>query len=488
MNKTASVVVGVVVVAGIAWVGASYYTGTQVEKELQASIAKLNEQIKTSAPGTDLTFALASFERGAFSSNARYSVKARYGAAKTPAEFILTDHIEHGPFPLGRLKSGHIGPVMATSHAQLEKNADSAGWFAATKEVAPFVSDVSISYGNNIDGTIKFAAAEVQKNDLAFKFSGLTLDVDADRNGERARVNGSMDTLTLSGKSRETGEPFNLAVAGLALASDMKLGATQLYTGSSDLTIKAFTLAPEPARPVVLNGYAQRVKLDDAGGKYAANVAYEVAMVSVAGKDIAGGQFVVGAKNLDPVAVKALSDVYRQAATRRMRESDDNATQGLLPEETAQFQAAIESLLAASPSITIDPLLVKTDKGEGRFTLALDLTKPAQPAAGFTTAIQQSIRKLDARLQIAKPMIAGLLTQSMVQPGQDAAQAAQQATAQTEMIGGMALQSGIAKVEGDNLVSTLNYADGQVDFNGKKMPLAQFMQMVMSLAMGGMAR
>jgi len=43
----------------------------------------------------------------------------------------------------------------------------------------------------------------------------------------------------------------------------------------------------------------------------------------------------------------------------------------------------------------------------------------------------------------------------------------------------MALQSGMATVKGDDVVSNLHYADGMVDFNGKKMTVEEF---VMSLA------
>lgn len=36
------------------------------------------------------------------------------------------------------------------------------------------------------------------------------------------------------------------------------------------------------------------------------------------------------------------------------------------------------------------------------------------------------------------------------------------------MVGMMALQSGMATVQGDDVVSSLHYADGMVDFNGRK--------------------
>ena len=38
----------------------------------------------------------------------------------------------------------------------------------------------------------------------------------------------------------------------------------------------------------------------------------------------------------------------------------------------------------------------------------------------------------------------------------------------------MALQSGMGTVQGDDVISSLNYADGIVDFNGRKMTLTEF--------------
>lgn len=38
----------------------------------------------------------------------------------------------------------------------------------------------------------------------------------------------------------------------------------------------------------------------------------------------------------------------------------------------------------------------------------------------------------------------------------------------------MAVQSGLATVQGDDVVSSLHYADGMVDFNGQKMTVEEF--------------
>ena len=63
---------------------------------------------------------------------------------------------------------------------------------------------------------------------------------------------------------------------------------------------------------------------------------------------------------------------------------------------------------------------------------------------------------------------------------------AQVASVNSEMAGIIAVQTGLAKVEGSNIVASLNYAAGQVDFNGQKMSLEDFINQMMT-RFGGMA-
>ncbi len=56
----------------------------------------------------------------------------------------------------------------------------------------------------------------------------------------------------------------------------------------------------------------------------------------------------------------------------------------------------------------------------------------------------------------------------------------------SEMAGIMAVQTGLAKIEGNDIVASLNYAAGQVDFNGQKMSLEDFINQ-MATRFGGMA-
>ncbi|MNV93475.1 hypothetical protein D3C71_1881710 [compost metagenome] len=48
------------------------------------------------------------------------------------------------------------------------------------------------------------------------------------------------------------------------------------------------------------------------------------------------------------------------------------------------------------------------------------------------------------------------------------------------MVSGMAVGTQLATLDGNNIVSKLHYANDQVDFNGQKMTVDQFVGFVMS--------
>ena len=60
------------------------------------------------------------------------------------------------------------------------------------------------------------------------------------------------------------------------------------------------------------------------------------------------------------------------------------------------------------------------------------------------------------------------------------------ASMNSEMAGVMAVQTGLAKVDGNNILASLNYAAGQVDLNGQKMSLEEFIT-AMTTRFGGVA-
>jgi len=62
----------------------------------------------------------------------------------------------------------------------------------------------------------------------------------------------------------------------------------------------------------------------------------------------------------------------------------------------------------------------------------------------------------------------------------DAKLIAEQSAATAEMLSAMALSTQLAKLEGNDVVSALHYANNEVSFNGQKMTVEQFIGLVMS--------
>ncbi len=148
-------------------------------------------------------------------------------------------------------------------------------------------------------------------------------------------------------------------------------------------------------------------------------------------------------------------------------------------EEQAKVQGDLQKLLVAKPQVAVEKLAFKTANGESRFNLAMDFASPSSFDLPPDQLGKQLLTQLKAKLSVSKPMVADLATLQALLEGETDAQAiAQQSSQAGEMVGMMALQSGMATVQGSDVVSSLQYADGMVDFNGKKMTVEEFAMLI----------
>ncbi|BCQ58456.1 hypothetical protein PBOI14_02060 [Pseudomonas sp. Boi14] len=200
MNKSAGVLLGIVVAVGAISAGGAWYTGTKLEGVLQQQVIESNKELQAALIGYDATatLELVSLERGVFSSNARYRLKTQGEVFNGGLELMIADHIEHGPLPFSRLIRLKWLPVMASSHYELENNGQTDKWFAATKGAAPFKGVVNVGYDLSAEGTLDFAPMELALDELNnLKFSGLNATFSVSENRRKAKVDGYMDSLSL---------------------------------------------------------------------------------------------------------------------------------------------------------------------------------------------------------------------------------------------------------------------------------------------------
>jgi len=491
MKKSLGVVVGVIVVAGVAWVGASWYTGQRVEGVVRQGVDEGNAKIQAFMPNAKVKIVVDSIERHVFSSDIQYSVTIQgvpgeEGKPVKDVAILLHDHVEHGPFPLARLKTGALAPVMATSAFELVNNDTVKSWFELTKGTAPFSGNATIHYNRDVDGNLVLQPVEMQHADGNLKFSGMNLQVAVARATKAAKVSGTVDSISLDIK--DPNAPGTVQVTGVSLKSDMHEGQAGLQVGTNQLAVKQMRIVHAADPAIVLNDYTQNAELTESPTGLAVKAVYDVGMLNLGGQDIAGLRLGFGARNLAADPVKTLVEMYGNLLTRAMKQKpgeDPEQAFDLPPEERQKAMVAGKALLAGNPTIFVDPILIHNAKGESRFDLTLDLGDPGSTDQPIDQMVTKLLRKLDAKLVISAPMVNSILAQQMQQQGGlDAATAQKQAEATTQALAQMAVATGYLSKDGDNVVGTLNYADKVVNLNGKKMPLEEFAMMVASMAMG----
>lgn len=492
MNKSAGVLLGIVVAIGAISAGGAWYTGTKLEGVLNSSIADANKELQAALVGSNGTASLelVSLERNVFSSTAHYRLKGEgemFGEA--PVELLFVDHIEHGPLPFSRLVSLKWLPVMATSHYELERTPLTEKWFAAAKDKSPLTGVVNIGYDKATNGTLNLLPLDVALDDKShLKFSGLNLDIAASAQAQKVKADGYMDSLTLSTVAEDQ-TPVKVEMNGLTFASNLTKSTYGYYTGENtvELTDSKTTFGAKQSI-LGVKKFEMKNQTEESGTSASGRADYKVGEVSLNGKTIGSAQMAMSLKNLDIPATMSLMQIYQTKLQPYEKAAAEAAAAGepapelvLTPAEEAQVKTGLEKLLAAGPQVALENLSLNTANGESRANLVLDLTKPQSMDLPADQLTRQLIALLDVNVQVSKPMLVDLFTvQSQIDGQTDAKLIADQATATADMFSSMAVGSQFAKLDGNNIVSKLHYANNQVEFNGQKMTVEEFIGFLMS--------
>ena len=472
MKKSVAITLGVVIVGAGSWVGATWYTGKRIEEDAQRHLAQANEKLAKITPLFGLRIDQLKYERGLFSTQARYGVslvKNDKGLDDLPAGMIEFDaNIEHGPFPKSALSRGAIAPKLAFIHTEIAKTDNIKPVFELTKDISPLMGDAIVSYSGNATSTAAIAPIVVTHDGNALEFSGMRMEGTFDRATQAVTAHGVMDKLSVDGSKSH--DPVKMTIAGLTMDVDSRMGKFGISMGNSDLKIKRVdVLRPTDDMKVGLDNFSYGVKLSEDDKSINVQAAYQTGDLTVNDVVLGNGQAVIKLARLDGQAVKQLSDTYNQLMRQYMLGASD---EGLKDE---QFDVLLDNagkLLAGNPSFSIDPLSWKTAKGESKLTFTLDLANPANAKDLTPQEIAvQAIKKIDASLVISKPMVKDLMVQYAVKTeGVPAEKAAADADENIRQMAGMAEMMNVGKNDGDNIVGKFTFADGMGDLNGQKIP------------------
>jgi uncharacterized protein YdgA (DUF945 family) len=499
MNKSASVLLGIVVVVGAISAGGAWYTGTKLEGVLQTAIADSNKQLQTALAGSNGTASieLVSLDRGTFSSTARYRLKGEgemFGGE--PVELLFVDNIEHGPLPFSRLMTLKWLPVMATSHTELERTPLTEKWFVAAKDKSPLKGVFNLGYDQSTNGTFELLPLDTKLDEQSqLIFSGLKIDVAASAQAEKIKADGYMDSFKLTTVAEDQ-TPVQVEFSGLTLASNLIKSTYGYYKGDNTLLLSSSkTTFGEPKSVLGLKNFEMKNNSSENGTSASGRADYKIGELSFNDKVIGSAQMAVSLKNLDIPATMSLMQVYQaklqpyEKAAAEAAEAGEPAPELNLTEaEEAQVKADLEKLLAGAPQVALENLSFNTANGESRASLVVDLAKPQSMDLPPDELGRQLLALLDFKVKVSKPMLVDLLTVQAQMEGQtDAKLIADQATATSDMFSAMAVGTELAKLEGNDVVTNLHYANNQVDFNGQKMTVEQFTAFVMNKLGGGVA-
>lgn len=484
MNRAAGLAIGIVVVTAAVAAGGAWYTGTQLEPVLQNAISQANKELAVSFTGADgrpaATLELLSVERHVFSSVAHYRVKllgAELGGEQGSRELLLVDNIEHGPLPWSRLKSLRFMPVMAASNFALERSPDSEPWFAMSQNVSPLQGHASIGYDRASEGQLHLLPLQWQDETGTVRFSGLTANASLSPDAHTYTFTGSSDELSASFTGPKG--TASLQIKGLSFDTGGTKGESGLYLGHSDLKVVQVQLSLPDVGLVQLDNATSTGLMQEVEGQLAAQLAYDIGMVSYAGKPIAATQMAWKFSHIDIVASQRLLELYRTVIAPQLQgETPDGLPPKvvLAPGEQQQFDAGLRQLLEGRPRVELERFTLKTPHGESRLNMTAELANPEPLKPGSPQYAQKLLGQFDARLQLSKAMLADLGSLQASAQGQvDPDRAGQD---MSETVGGLGQMLGLLTQEGDNLLSTLRYSDGMVDFNGRKMTSQEFMSTV----------
>ncbi|WP_412461782.1 YdgA family protein [Pseudomonas sp. SC11] len=491
MKKSVGILSGLAVAIAVVTTAGAWYTGKQLPAELEQSITRGNAELQKALVGTGgtMTIELVSLDQHLFTSDAQYRLKANdlrlNDGEPVSFEVGVNDHIEHGPFPWSRVKVLKLLPVMAVSNSQLQKDDTTASWFAAAGDKSPVVGHVALGYGGGVQSDIQLAPVKLDEGDgNVLDFGGMQLLLKGDKEGKDLEIHGESQRLDMI-LVGDDHPPVKVQMSGFKMGGELsKSGHDMLYLGHLDLYLANLQATLGPKQEVLVVKGLEQNSLSTAEGKdrVGGRVEYKVSDITYAGRQVGSGQMVMSMKSVNMAAAQALLEWYQSKLPELQAASAQGEGQiapQMTPEEEAKVKADLQKLLADKPQFALEELSFKTANGQSRFNLSLDFANPTSFDLPPDQLIKQLVSRLQSKLTVSKAMVSDLTTLQALLDGQTDAQAiAMQSSQAGEMLGVMALQSGMATVEGNDVVSSLNYADGMVDFNGKKMPVEEFVMMM----------
>lgn len=479
MKKTTLAIAIPLAIVGVSVAGA-WYTGSQVEQHLQAGVDQANASLQEQVPYLNPRLQLVEFEKGFFSSRARYSFSFSPEPDAEPLTLEVSDDLEHGPFPLSRLAAGKFAPVMAQSHFRLQQSELTAPLFEAAGGKPPLTGEATVHYDQSQSARIDLAPLRYGDAEGTVRTSPASLAISVSSDRKHVGFSGQLAEFDFAKAGND--QPISVQLRDLSLQADKQENASGFALGPSSVTIRHVLIQSSPQMQVELQDAVIEEALTQNGDNLDQNLAYRIDRLRVQEQDIGSVKLALSARHLEQAALKELEVAYNQLMLGALEDEEPSSD---IEEE---FKRLILALLEGGPVLALDEFSLNTVNGQGKAGLTFSLRKPADNAVTLDEMMQSALASLEADYRLDKAVIGDLVTLQGTLEGAAAGiepqDIAMQAQMMTEMFSGMALASQWVVEDGDALRGSLSYADGKVTFNGRPMNVDEFLAFAMSGVQG----
>lgn len=483
MKKSAKLLTAIVIL-GAAYTGASWYVGKQAQATIEQLVERANdrliEALGVNLPERGVRVAISEYKRHVFSSDVIYTLQMKDNQG-APVEYLLSDHLQHGPFPLGALQSGHFAPLMALSHARMIPSTATQKWFDSLQGQSPVAATTQIKFSGEGSSVWQLKPLDVKDDGDSLKFSGGVVDATLSNNFQDSVVKGAFETLEYT--SARSGD--SLEIHGIALNSATNVaGEPSVVKTNSQALAEQFKLVSGEGAPVQLNKVAISLDSEQRNNRLEGALQYSFGGIRMGEADF--GSLVAGFKgsNLDVQALTDLVVTYDRIKAQHNLGPDDELE--LTEDDAAQLRNKLWAVLDSQPTVSIDPFVWKNGKGESTLNLKINLARPSGPGASDDAALllPQLIKRLELNLAIAKPMFIQTFSQiQAVQGGAGNSNAAMMGAMVFDMYASRLARAGLAAQEDGKLSTGIRYENHSVEVNGKAMSVPEFIQRALSVMM-----
>lgn len=496
--KKANVALGVVIALGVVWTGASWFTGKQVESNIDQLIDQANQLIAKNYPGSHLQLSKQNYQRHIFSSELQLvwqgSSDATADSLLPPGKsVILNETIDHGPFPLSQLKQFNLLPAAASVHSELVNNDTLKGLFDLSDGQSPVTADTRLGYGKSTATRLNIRPLHYSDDTGKVAAEPSVIDIDADGDQNHITFNAVIGNLLLN-FTNDQKLPVEMALNGLNFSGNTHLTSEGLRLGSQKLTLTSLDTKVNAQPAVSLKGATIDSNFDDKQGKTDGKLTYNVDDLQLKQQSIGSAALSVTLSNFDTRSVKQFYDNYNQVVKQNIAEVASGGQQSPQQMQQSVNAAVLQNLpllLKGAPVVSVDSLTLKNSKGESSFSLKADFNDPSTVTAAPQSVGQVAdsyMKDLNATLSINMPMAQQLVSVIGQTQGYSADDAQKSAEQQIKGLAAMGQMFRLTTVKDQNIVSEVHYAQGEVSVNGDKIPLDQFIQQYIPLLQGGEAQ